>query len=214
MGRYLLGMATDASNSPRSSETPGVILVTGSARGIGLGVARFLAAEGARVHVVWRSEGQAAEDLAGEFGSRAHRADLSREADAAALVKAVLEVDGRLDGLVHAVGPYRSGSLRDATSDDMRHLLTGNVESAFHLFQAARDHLRETKGSAVFFGTSGLEGMRARRTTALYAAAKSVLRVLVKGWALEEAPHGLRVNMVSPGHVPHADAHADTRNKE
>ncbi|MFT5290447.1 MAG: NAD(P)-dependent dehydrogenase (short-subunit alcohol dehydrogenase family) [Planctomycetota bacterium] len=214
LGLYLLGMATDASNSPRESGTSGVILVTGSARGIGLGVARFLAAKGARVHVVWRSEGPTADSLVEEFGARAHRADLTGEADAVALVKAVVEVDGRLDGLVHAVGPYRSGALGDATADDLRHLFGGNVESAFHIFQAARESLREAKGSVVFFGTSGLEGMRARRLTALYAAAKSALRVLVKSWALEEAPHGLRVNMVSPGHVPHADAHADTLNEK
>jgi len=38
--------------------------------------------------------------------------------------------------------------------------------------------------------------------------------VLVRGWALEEAPHGVTVNLVSPGHVPHPDAHADTLDPE
>jgi 3-oxoacyl-[acyl-carrier protein] reductase len=66
----------------------------------------------------------------------------------------------------------------------------------------------------VFFGTSGLAGLRARRSTAPYAAAKSALFVLVKSWALEEAPHGVTVNLVSPGHVPHEGAHPDTLDPE
>lgn len=191
-----------------------VVLVTGSARGIGLGLARELVEDGVRVHVVWRTEGAAAKALCAEFGIAAHRADLVRDGDARALIEEVVSMDGRLDGVVHAVGPYLSGSLEDASVDDLCSMWEGNVVSAFHLLDAARTPLRGAQGSAVFFGTSGLEGMRARRSTAAYAAAKSALRVLVKSWALEEAPHGVRVNMVSPGHVPHADAHADTLDEE
>jgi len=93
-------------------------------------------------------------------------------------------------------------------------MLASNVESAFTLFGAVRAALRESGGRAVFFGTSGLPGFRARRTTAAYAAAKSALLVLVKSWALEEAPHGVTVNLVSPGHVPHEHAHPDTLDPE
>ena len=70
---------------------------------------------------------------------------------------------------------------------------------------------RARRGSAVFFGCAGLDGLRARRRTAAYAASKSALLVLAKSWALEEAVHGVRINMVSPGQVPHAHASADTR---
>ena len=190
------------------------MLVTGSVRGLGLGTARALRDEGAAVHVQWRSEGPAADALRGEWTHRAHRADLEDEAQAVRLVESVLAVDGRLDGLVHAVGPYVSGPLAELDTASLRRMWTGNVESAFHVFGAARAALRAARGSAVFFGTSGLEGMRARRSTAAYAAAKSALRVLVRSWAQEEAPHGVRVNLVSPGHVPHAAAHPDTLDEE
>ena len=103
--------------------------------------------------------------------------------------------------------PKRSVAKRKASG-------TSNVESAFLLMNAIRAPLRASRGDAVFFGCSGLEGHRARKITAAYAAAKSALRVLMRAWALEEAPHGLRVNMVSPGHVPHDDAHADTLDHE
>jgi 3-oxoacyl-[acyl-carrier protein] reductase len=187
-----------------------VSLVTGSARGLGLAVARHLRARGEHVHVTWRSEGPRAGALRAEFGARAHRADLTEPLDAAGLVRAVLERDGRLDHVVHAVGEYVSGPLAGASAADLARMLASNVETAFHLFSAARAPLRAHRGRAVFFGTSGLAGFRARRSTALYAAAKSALLVLVRSWALEEAPHGVTVNLVSPGHVPHADAHPDT----
>jgi NAD(P)-dependent dehydrogenase (short-subunit alcohol dehydrogenase family) len=187
-----------------------VALVTGSARGLGLAVARHLRARGERVHVTWRSEGARARALREEFGERAHRADLLASDEARALVEAVLARDGRIDHAVHAVGEYVSGPLETTSRADLARMLASNVESAFAFFEAVRPALRAARGRAVFFGTSGLAGLRARHTTAAYAAAKSALFVLVRSWALEEAAHGVTVNLVSPGHVPHADAHTDT----
>ncbi len=191
-----------------------VALVTGSARGLGLAVARHLRERGERVHVVWRTEGGTARALRAEFGERAHRADLTRAADAGRLASEVLAADGRLDHAVHSVGEYVSASLEETGAADLRRMLASNVESAFLFFEAVRPALRASRGRAVFFGTSGLAGFRARRKTAAYAAAKSALLVLVKSWALEEAPHGVTVNLVSPGHVPHEHAHADTLDGE
>ena len=193
---------------------PKVALVTGSARGLGLAVARHLRARGERVHVVWRSENETARALRDEFGSCAHRADLEDARAAERLVGEVLAAEGRLDHAVHAVGEYVSGPLERASAADLRRMLASNVETAFAFFGAVRAALRSARGRAVFFGTSGLAGLRARRETAAYAAAKSALFVLVKSWAHEEAPPGVTVNLVSPGHVPHAHAHADTLDGE
>src|SRR5687767_6578676 len=88
-----------------------VALVTGSARGLGLAVARRLAADGARVHVVYRSSTQAVAPLESEFAGRVHRADALVPQDVSRLVQALLERDGRLDTLVHAVGEYATGPL-------------------------------------------------------------------------------------------------------
>ncbi|HUR28781.1 MAG TPA: SDR family oxidoreductase, partial [Planctomycetota bacterium] len=60
------------------------------------------------------------------------------------------------------------------------------------------------------FGAAGLAGSRARREAAAYMAAKSALVVLAKSLALEEAPNGVRVNVVSPGVVAHEHADPDT----
>jgi 3-oxoacyl-[acyl-carrier protein] reductase len=191
-----------------------VSLVTGSARGLGLAVARQLRSRGDLVHVVWRSQGTAAEAVQREFGDRAHRADLLHPPEVSRLLEEVHARDGRLDVLVHAVGEYVSGSLEDLPPEELRRILASNTESAYLLFDAARSALRERGGRALFFGCAGLSGLRARRTAAVYAAAKSALLVLVRSWAVEEAPHGITVNMLSPGIVPHPDAHSDTHHPD
>ena len=187
-----------------------VTLVTGSARGLGLAVARELAAAGDRVHVVWRSSADRAEALEREFPGRVHRVDLASDAEASDLVQAVLGSDGRLDRVVHAVGDFDAGPLDQVEPSTLRALFESNVMSAWNLACAGREAVRASGGAWVFFGCAGLGGQRARRQTAAYAAAKSALAVLVRSMALEEAAHGVRVNMVSPGIVPHDGAHPDT----
>ena len=104
-----------------------VVLVTGSARGLGRAVARDLAGLGERVHVVWRSSEAEEGGLLEEFPGRVHRADLVHEAGARRLVSEVVERDGRLDALVHAVGPYVSGPLAEQSAADLARMLDGNV---------------------------------------------------------------------------------------
>jgi NAD(P)-dependent dehydrogenase (short-subunit alcohol dehydrogenase family) len=189
-----------------------VVLVTAAARGLGLATARAFQAAGERVHVAWRSSTAARAALEAEFGAaRVHRADLAVEREARDLVAAVRAAEGRLDVLVHPVGEFTTGALADARVEALRHMFESNVVTAFHAFDAARAALRESRGSALFFGVAGLEPLRGRRDTAVYTAAKSALLTLVRSWALEEAPHGVRVNSVSPGVIPHADADPVTR---
>ena len=183
------------------------MLVTAGARGLGLATGRAFQSAGARVHVGWRSAGPGLEGVRDEFGGRLHRADLACPGAASGLVEGVLEQEGRLDVLVHTVGAFRAGSLQEARGEDLAAAFESNVTTSFHAFNAARTALRTTRGSALFFGVAGLERLRGRRETALYAASKSALLVLVRSWALEEAPHGVRVNSISPGLVPHE--HAD-----
>ncbi len=187
-----------------------VALVTGSARGLGLACARRLASEGARVHATYRSPTPESEALEREFPGCVHAADLERAEDWKRVVDAVLASDGRIDHLVHAVGEYVRAPLHATGAANLRRLLSNNVESAFLGIEATRAALRSARGSVVLFGCAGVETTRARREAAAYVAAKSALVVLARSWALEEAPHGVRVNVVAPGVVPHEHASADT----
>lgn len=187
-----------------------IALVTGSAQGIGLGVARALVARGWGVHVVVRG-GDLPPELVSEFGrDRAHGADLVLAADAQRLVADVLAHDGRLDAVVHGVGPYATASLSASSPALFQELLEGNLFTALHMIEAARAAVRAARGSWLFFGCAGLERWRARKVTTAYIAAKSALLVVLRSLALEEAPLGVRANMISPGFVPHAGAAADT----
>jgi NAD(P)-dependent dehydrogenase (short-subunit alcohol dehydrogenase family) len=167
------------------------------------------------VHVVWRSSEERVPALAERFPSRVHRADLCDEGAALALINEVLAVDGELQHVIHAVGDYAEAPLSEMDSSALRRLFESNLFSAFSVAEASRSALRAGAANAhdatlTFFGTAGLDGLRARTQTAAYAAAKSALLVLVRSLAKEEAEHGVRVNMVSPGIIPHDAAHSST----
>lgn len=187
-----------------------VVLVTGSARGLGLACARHFAREGARVHVVLRTQTAQSAAVEREFSGRAHRGDATREEDLARIVESVVHRDGRLDIAVGAVGEFVSGPLSQLSPADFRRLFASNAESAFLLARAVLPALRSTRGQLVLFAASGLDGLRARREAAAYMAAKSALIVLARSLALEEAGFGVRVNVVSPGVIAHEHADADT----
>ena len=187
-----------------------VALITGGDQGIGLGVARLLMGDGWSVHVTSRSEEKRAR-LAGTIeAERVHLGDLTRPEDAQLVVAEVAGAEGRIDALVHSVGPYRTARLSETPPEVFGAMYEGNVLTAVHVVDAARPHLRASQGAYVFFGCAGLERWRARTVTTAYIGAKAALLVMVRGLALEEAPHGVRANMISPGFVPHDGAAPDT----
>lgn len=187
-----------------------VAIITGSARGIGLGVAKDLASRGWRTHAVYRSRERLAE-LEERFPGRVHEADLTRSEDCRRLVSSVLERDGRIDGVVHSVGEYEAGPLEGFDDETFDRLIQSNLTSAFRLTTAVRQSLRDANGSLVYFGCAGLDSLRARSDAAAYVTAKTGLLVFMRSIAKEEAAFGVRANMVSPGLVPHADSSADTQ---
>jgi NAD(P)-dependent dehydrogenase (short-subunit alcohol dehydrogenase family) len=186
-----------------------VALVTGAGRGIGLETAIDLSRRGWRTHVVWRNSNR--EELEQRFPGRVHRGDITSEDDCRRIVAAVLEVDGRLDGVVHAVGEYMAGPLEGLGAEDLRHMLESNTLSAFTLIRSVRAQLRTYRGACIFFGAAGVEGLRARGDAAAYIMAKTALLSLVRSVAKEEAPFGVRINMLSPGLVPHEHSSEDTK---
>lgn len=201
---------SESETAPRQK----VALITGGNQGIGLGVARLLHSEGWRVHVTSRQEGKRAE-LEGLLGPGGVRiGDVAVPEDAARIVSEVVEAEGRLDAVVHSVGPYLTASLDETTPAMFEAMFQGNLMTAVHVVDAARDALRASAGAYVFFGCSGLERWRARTVTTAYISAKAALLVFMRGLALQEAPHGVRANMISPGFVPHDGAAPDTLSPE
>jgi len=186
------------------------VWVVGGVRGLGLAVARACAARGDLVHLTYHSSAERAAALADEFSGRIAQLD-AEDADAVrAAADALTNSAGRLDLVVNAVGAYASGSLEGTSPALAEALWRSNVLTSLNVVAATRDAVRASRGAYLFFGCAGLAGLRARRECAAYASAKSALLVLMRSLAREEAPHGVRANMISPGIVPHDAAHPDT----
>lgn len=198
-------MKSDSNKNSRN-----VALVTGAGQGIGRGVAEGLVERGWVVHINVRDESKHSWAAASLGAERVHAGDLAESSTAVRAVDAVLAAEGRLDAVVHAVGPYATAPMSASGPSLFQEMWEGNVLTSLHIIDAARAALREASGSYLFFGCAGLERWRAREVTTAYISAKASLLVAMRSLALEEAQHGVRANMISPGFVPHEGAAPDT----
>ena len=179
------------------------VVVTGGSRGIGLGIARGLAREGAALGLIARDpDGLAAaagvlRESAGAVVTVA--ADVT---DFGALAAAVDDLAGQLGGLDRIVanaGGTVGGNLLDSDPEDFVSTFALNVGHAAALTKAAVPYLRQSTGAAAVFVAS-VTGIRPAPRTA-YAAAKAAEIHLATTLAQELASLGIRVNAVSPGSI-------------
>lgn len=178
------------------------VLVTGAGAGLGRGIARALASDGAHVVVASRSEsGQAVVDEITELGQRATwtRCDVTDQRQVADAVQKALTSTGRLDALVHnatsnsSSQPHRLTEVDRALWEDHFAVSLGG---AHHCATAAFEALRAQGGT--FVAMTSPAGMEGSATLPLYATMKGALRGFVKSLAREWAPHRVTVNLVSP----------------
>ena len=179
-----------------------VVLVTGGAKGIGEAITRTFAAEGAVACILGRNREEAAQ-LVAELSAREQRAEaffceMTDEAAVRAAVATVLAKYGRVDCVVNNAGVNDGAGLR-ASVTDFRASLEKNVVHCFVLVQACLDALIAGRGSVVNIGTKC--ATTGQGGTSGYVAAKGALDALTREWAIDLAPHGVRVNCVIPAEV-------------
>ena len=177
-----------------------VAIVTGASKGIGAAIARTLAARGAAVVVNYASSREGAEavvkSITGSDGKAiAVKGDVSKAADAKALIDAAIAAYGRLDILVNNSGVYEFGPLEAITEPQFRKMFDVNVLGLLLVTQAAAPHLREG-GSIINIG-SGVTAITPPQT-AVYTATKGAVDVITGVLANELGPRKIRVNTVSP----------------
>jgi NAD(P)-dependent dehydrogenase (short-subunit alcohol dehydrogenase family) len=180
-------------------------LVTGASQGLGRVIATRMAQAGFTVVLTARNR-KALESVAQEVsvaGGQAlvFPADLAEPDDIARLVAAVEQEVGALDALINNCGiAGPTGLLWELEPADWQETFTTNVTAVFHLCRGLIPAMLARKsGSVVVIGSAS--GKRPLPTRTPYAASKAALIGLVRSLAWEVGPHGVRVNLVSPGPV-------------
>jgi 3-oxoacyl-[acyl-carrier protein] reductase len=182
-----------------------IALVTGAARGIGRAIALRLAEDVSGVAVHYLTRREEALELAAAIRdkgklSAVFRADLTKKAQAAGLVKKVEERFARIDVLVNNVGTFLVKPWDQLEVADWEKVLRGNLLGSYFCMKAALPGMRKRKwGRVVNIGYSRAEHLGAYPTIAPYAVAKTGLLVLTRTAAASEVANGITVNMVSPG---------------
>ncbi len=180
-----------------------VAIVTGSAKGIGWGIATVLASEGARVVVAdWDEVGakKTAEEIRNNGGDAiAVKCDVSNEDQVQALVQAALSKYGRIDVLVNNAGIGVYMPVTEASSADWDRCLGVNLKGVFLCCKYTIPHmLNQGKGAIV--NISSVHSYANVNGTAPYAASKGGVTALTRQMAMDYGPT-IRVNSIAPGWV-------------
>ncbi len=183
-------------------------LVSGGSSGIGasasLRIAEAALARGeqAMIAVCGHTSGAQQEEVIRSIESIGGKAialvgDLGDPAVPDRLVAAAVDEFGGLDALVANAGIAKPGALKDLSLEDWDRMFSVNLRAAWLLAKASYSHLRDSRGAACF--VSSMSGQLPHAGSGAYSPSKAALTLLAQTLALEWAPDGIRVNVVSPG---------------
>lgn len=181
-------------------------VVTGSTSGIGLGIARALAKDGA--NILLNGFGEAADiereraTIAKEFSVKAlySGADMTKPAEIAAMIKLAESELGSVDVLVNNAGIQHVAPIEEFPLDKWDAIIAINLCAAFHTIRAAVPGMKARKWGRII-NTASAHSLVASPFKAAYISAKHGLAGLTKTVALELATFGITCNCISPGYV-------------
>ena len=192
-----------------------VVVVTGGARNTGLEIVDSFVREGAKVFFCGSNEGSVAEGIRalegrGLKGFRGIKCDVSKRSDIESMMDVIEKEAGRLDVVVSNAANFGlgQGTSLETTDEQFLSVLQVNVLGGFRLVQLAanrffmrqeRNPATGQRGVVVFVGSNSSERVNRNRIT--YVASKGAMDSMMKSFAVDLAPEGIRVNMVAPGFI-------------
>src|SRR5713101_5531844 len=188
-----------------------VAVVTGASKGIGAGIAKALADEGAAVVVNYSSSKQDADRVVADISGRGGKAiavqgDVSKQADIKRLFSEAQKAFGRIDILVNNAGFYEFAPLEEVTEDLFQKHFNLNVLGLLLTTKEAVKHMGSEGGSIINIG-SVASSLRPPNST-LYTASKAGIDAITGVLAKELGPRGIRVNSINPGMIETEGVHA------
>ena len=176
-----------------------VALVTGGSAGIGLGIAKRFAEEGARVFVTGRRQSQLDKAVAAIGGNAAGlRGDVSDLADLDRIFARIRAEAARIDVLAANAGFYELGALGEITEEHFDKTFNINVRGLLFTVQRALPLLAE--GASVIL-TGSMASIKGFASLSVYNASKAAVRSFARSWTADLKGRGVRVNVLSPGHT-------------
>ncbi len=181
-----------------------VAVVTGASKGIGAGIAKHLAAEGAAIVVNYASSKEGADQVVDEIIKRdgkaiAVQADVAKKKDIERLFAETKKSFGRLDILVNNAGVYQFAPLEETTENEFHREFNTNVLGLILATQEALKHFGAEGGSVINIGSSATA--ITPPTSVVYTATKGAVDMITRVLAKELGPKKIRVNSINPGGV-------------
>lgn len=184
-----------------------VVVVTGSARGIGRRIAERFYEAGAKVALCSISKTgkeELMQEIAGDDRSRimALPCDVSQPEDVANFLQAVVDKFGTIDVLVNNAGIYSKEDTRDVTEAQFDKVLDANLKSVFFACQWFFKHHIDAGTTGNVVNIASVSSVTYVPDNALYNVSKAGVVTLTKTFARDMGKHGIRVNAVGPGSIP------------
>ena len=174
------------------------VLISGGSRGIGRALCESFANSGYKVAFIYKSNDEAASEVAALTGALAIKADLSTFGEAEAALKTAYEHLGSLDVLINNAGVSQIKLFTDTTDEDLANIINTNLCGAFSLArEAAKYMIREKRGAIINIGS--MWGKCGASCEVAYSASKAALRGMTMALAKELGPSAITVNCIEPG---------------
>ncbi len=188
-----------------------VAVVTGASKGIGAGIAKALAAEGANVVVNYASSKEGADRVVDEITKRNGRAvaiqgDVAKVADLERIFAETNRAFGRLDVLVNNAGVYEFAPLEAVTEEQFHRQFNTNVLGLIFATREAAKYFGEDGGSVINIGS--VASRQTPPSTVVYTATKGAVDAVTGVLAKELGAKRIRVNSINPGFVETEGVHA------